>query len=95
MQLTPAQRGLPLIFYKGVCSAAMRPFAKFLRILFDFCNKCIGPRTTGPKRTRWPRAGFSRRNTNASNAAVSPLLFFPKRNRQTDRHQTDALHFLQ
>ena len=49
MQLTPAQRDLPLISHKG-CSAAMRPFAKFLRTLLDFRNKCTGPRTTG---TSW------------------------------------------
>jgi len=90
MQLTPAQRGLSLISYKGVCSAAMRPFAKFLRILLDFRNKSISPRTTGPKRIRWPWAGFSRRNTHASNAAVSPpsVFFRNGTGRPTDTRPT-------
>ena len=94
MQLTPAQRDLPLISHKG-CSAAMRPFAKFLRTLLDFRNKCTGPRTTGTRRIRWPRAGFSPPQYPYQRRGRFSHADFPKRNRQTYRHHTDALHFLQ
>ena len=87
MQLTPAQRDLPLISHKG-CSAAMRPFAKFLRTLLDFRNKCTGPRTTGTRRIRWPRAGFSPPQYPYQRRGRFSHADFPKRNRQTYRRFT-------